>query len=182
MSKYTDEELILLFQDGSNPNYAFNIIVQTYQQRVYQHVRRLVVDHDDANDVVQNTFIKAWKGLGNFRSEAKLFTWLYRIATNESMTFLKRKRIGTIFSMTSYENYLANKIEDSEYMDSDALLLKLQKAILSLPEKQRLVFNMRYYDELKYDEISEILGVTVGALKASYHHAVNKIEKYLKNH
>ena len=176
----TDAELLELFKNGSNPNYAFNLIVKEYQERIYFHVRRMVVDHDDTNDVVQNTFIKAWKGLAKFRHDAKLYTWLYRIATNESITFLKKKKVGTMLSFQKHGSVLEEKLESSQDIDSDKLLLTLKKAILGLPERQQLVFNMRYYDELTYEEISQITGVTVGGLKASYHIAAKKIENLIK--
>ena len=178
-SSYSDSELLELFQNGSNPNFAFNLIVKQYQEKIYFHVRRMIVDHDDTNDVVQNTFIKAWKGLDKFRHDAKLYTWLYRIATNESITFIKKKKLGTMLSFQNYGSVLENKLVSSQDIDADKLLLTLKKAILSLPERQQLVFNMRYYDELTYEEISEITGVTVGGLKASYHIAAKKVEKII---
>jgi RNA polymerase sigma-70 factor (ECF subfamily) len=179
MAEYSDNELLQLFRNGDNPNYAFNLLVKKYQQKVYYHVRRLVIDHDDANDVVQNTFIKAWKGLAGFREDSQLFTWLYRIATNESLTFLKRKRTSFFLPIHNVEKQLSESLEGSTYFNGDAFELKLQKAILSLPEKQRVIFNLRYYDEMKYEDMAKILGVTTGALKASYHHAARKIEKYM---
>lgn len=179
MTEYSDSELLALFRNSDNPDFAFNSLVRKYQQKVYYHVRRIVIDHDDANDVVQNTFIKAWKGLDGFREDSQFFTWIYRIATNESLTFLKKKRNRFLVPLINVERQLADKLEHDPLMNADELQMKLQKAILSLPEKQRLVFNMKYYDELKYDDMSAILGTSVGALKASYHHAVKKIEKYI---
>lgn len=179
MTEYSDSELLALFRNSDNPDFAFNSLVRKYQQKVYYHVRRIVIDHDDTNDVVQNTFIKAWKGLEGFREDSQFFTWIYRIATNESLTFLKKKRNRFLVPLINVERQLADKLEHDPLMNADELQLKLQKAILSLPEKQRLVFNMKYYDELKYDDMSAILGTSVGALKASYHHAVKKIEKYI---
>ncbi len=179
MTEYSDSELLEQFRNGDNPNFAFNLLVHKYQKKVYYHIRRIVIDHDDANDVVQNTFIKAWKGLANFREDAQLFTWLYRIATNEALTFLKKKRTAFFIPFVNVERQLSDKLEHDPLIKADELLLKLQKAILSLPEKQRIVFNMKYYDELKYEEMSAILGTSVGALKASYHHAVKKVEKYI---
>ena len=138
------------------------------------------MSHDDTDDVLQNTFIKIWKGLQNFRSDAKLFTWMYRIATNESLTFIADKQKKILgFANGEVEDMLLANLEADEYFDGDQAQLELQKAILKLPEKQRLVFNMKYFDELKYEEISEILETSVGALKASYHHAVKKIESFL---
>jgi RNA polymerase sigma-70 factor (ECF subfamily) len=158
------------------------MLVRKYQKQVYWTVRRIVIDHDDANDVVQNSFIKIWKSLDNFREDSKLFTWIYRIATNESITFLKQKRTKFFIPFVDIEKQLSNSLESDSYFKGDEIQLKLQKAILTLPEKQRLVFNMKYFDELKYEDMSEILGTSVGALKASYHIAVKKIEDFLINH
>jgi len=152
--------------------------VRTYNKRLYWHVRKIVICHDDADDVVQNTFIKAWKALPNFRGDSQLYTWLYRIATNEALSFIKKKKKHLFQSIDSVSFQLEFKV-DSSYFTGTEIEKKLQKAILTLPTKQRLVFNMKYFDELKYDEISEILGTSVGALKANYHHAKQKIEKYL---
>ncbi len=179
MTEYSDSELLELFRNSDNPDFAFNMLMRKYQQKIYYHIRRIVIDHDDANDVVQNTFIKAWKGLEGFREDSQFFTWLYRIATNESLTFLKKKRSKFLIPLVNVEKQLSEKLHYDPLLNADELLLKLQKAILSLPEKQRLVFNMKYYDELKYEDMSAILGTSVGALKASYHHAVKKIEKYI---
>ena len=179
MSQITDKELLNLFQNPDTSKQGFNLIVRNFQERIYWHVRKIVIDHDDANDVVQNTFIKAWKALPNFRGDSKLYTWLYRIATNESITFLKKKRKHLFQSIDEVSLGLSAKIEGS-FFDGDEIEKKLQKAILTLPTKQRLVFNMRYYEEIKYEEMALILDTSVGALKASYHHAKNKIENYLK--
>ncbi|MDR0729168.1 MAG: RNA polymerase sigma factor [Prevotellaceae bacterium] len=176
----TDKELVQLFLEGDNPNYAFNLIVHKYRERLYWHIRKIVISHDDTDDVLQNTFIKAWSALPEFRGDSQLFTWLYRIATNESLTFLKKKRTKFLLPLVDVERQLSNSIEDDPYFNGDALQKKLQKAVLKLPEKQRLVFNMRYYDEMKYEDISDVLGTSVGALKASYHHAVQKIEKLME--
>ena len=179
MNEFTDSELLDQFKNGGNPNYAFNLLVKKYQQKIYFHIRRIVIDHDDANDITQNTFIKAWKGLRNFREDSEFFTWLYRIATNESLTFLRKKRNRMFIPLVNVESQLTDILSNDPLVSADELLLKLQKAILTLPEKQRIVFNMRYYDEMKYEDMSEILGTSVGALKASYHHAVKKVEKYI---
>ena len=183
MSKnnYSDKELLQIFNAGGNPDYAFGLIVKSYQEKLYWHVRKIVISHEDANDVIQETFIKAWNNLGNFRGDSKLITWLFRIATNEALSHLKRSRRKNPISFLDLENKLENIMERDYYFDGDELQLKFQKAILKLPEKQRLVFNMKYFDEMKYDEISEILNTSVGALKASYHHAVKKIKKILTN-
>ena len=188
MGSYSDKELLEKFKNEATRSYAFNLLIRKYQKSIYQHIRRIVIDHDDANDVTQNVFIKVWKGLENFRAESKLFTWLYRIATNESLTFLKQKRtrffipmVDAYLSGRQVENQLASSLQDDIYFSGDEIQLKLQKAILKLPKKQRLVFNMKYYDGMKYKEIAEILGTSVGALKASYHHAVKKIENSITN-
>lgn len=179
MDDQNQNDLLKLFRDENSRNYAFDLIVKQYQKRIYWHVRRMVINHDDTDDVVQNTFIKAWNGLPNFKEESKLYTWLYRIATNECITFLNKKRRVLFIPLHDVEQELSNQLESDEFYNGDEIQLKLQKAILTLPEKQRLVFNMKYYDELKYEEMSEILSTSVGALKSSYHLAVKKIETFL---
>lgn len=179
MQEYTDKELLEFFRDESQRHYAFNLIVKKYQQKVYYHIRRMVLDHDDTDDITQNTFIKAWKGLDNFREDSQLFTWLYRIATNEALTFLKQKKTKFFVSFGDVEHELSNTLISGKNINADKLEMKLQQAILTLPTQQRAVFNMRYYDEIKYEDMAKIMGVTVGALKASYHHAVKKIEKFI---
>lgn len=153
--------------------------MRKYQQKVYYHIRRMVLDHDDANDLAQNTFIKAWKALDNFREDSQLFTWLYRIATNEALTHLKNKSKRFFVPIVDVSHELADSLNNDPLFKADQLQMKLEKAILTLPQKQRVVFNLRYYDEMKYEEMSEVLGTSVGALKASYHHAVQKIEKII---
>lgn len=165
-----------MFRSGERRNYAFNLIVRKYQERLYWHVRKIVICHDDSDDVIQNTFLKVWNALDDFREESQLYTWLYRIATNEALTLLKKKRRKTFLPLSDVEQQLSHTLESSPHLDGDAIEKKLQEAILKLPEKQRIVFNMKYFDKLKYDEMSEILETSVGALKASYHHAVKKIE------
>jgi len=182
MSEYSDNDLLKLYREGSNPHYAFNLIVEKYKERLYWHIRKIVIIHDDADDVMQNTFIKVWKGLGDFREESQLFTWIYRIATNEAITHLKQKKTKYLIPFIDVEKSLSKVIDTDSWFNGDELQKKLQKAILALPEKQRLVFNMKYFDELKYEEIADILGTSVGALKASYHLAVKKIEKYIEEH
>ena len=179
MKHYSDDKLIEMFRDENSRSNAFNLITQKHQERLYWHIRRMVIIHEDADDVLQNTLVKAWKGLNKFKAESKLYTWLYRIATNESITFLNKKRKRFYIPIIDIEQELSESLESDEFFTGDEIQLKLQQAILRLPEKQRLVFNMKYYDELKYDEISAILDTSVGTLKASYHHAVKKIEKYL---
>jgi len=177
-----DSEILEKFSKESTRHEAFNLLLNKYQQKIYWHIRRLVIDHDDTDDLVQDVFIKVWKNLVNFRSDSQLFTWIYRIATNESITFLNRKKLRNSVSIDDANGLdLAETLADTPYFDGDKAQMKLQKAILTLPEKQRLVFNMKYFDELKYEEISEILGTSVGALKASFHIAVKKIEQILLN-
>lgn len=154
----------------------FTELVKTYQERLYWHIRKIVISHDDAHDVLQNTFLKAWKGIDKFRGDAQISTWLYSIATNESINLLNQLKRKSIQLVNDMEDLLLQRLESDNYIDGDELQIKLQKAILKLPEKQRIVFNMRYFDEMSYQQISEILGTSVGALKASYHHASKKIE------
>jgi RNA polymerase sigma factor (sigma-70 family) len=174
--------LLLEFQNASTKERAFTSIVKKYQEKLYWHIRRLVVDHDDANDVLQNVFIKVWKGLENFREDSQLYTWLYRIATNECLSFMEQqKKRGTI-SFTDVEEGLSNKVKADGNFDANKLEWKLQVAIQQLPEKQRVVFNLRYYEEMPYQEMSRILDTSEGSLKASYHHAAKKIEEFIKNY
>lgn len=180
MTDYSDKELVSIFRENDRRNYAFNLIVRKYTERLYWHIRKLVISHDDSDDVLQNTFMKAWKGLDDFREDAQLYTWLYRIATNEALTFLNQKRRKFFLPLVDVERQLSNSLETDEYFSGDELQLKLQKAILTLPEKQRVVFNLKYFEEMKYEDMAEILDTSVGALKASYHHAVKKIEIYIK--
>ncbi len=174
-----EEELMFQLNQANTKAAAFSIVVRKYQERLYWHIRKMVLSHDDANDILQNTFLKAWKGIDNFRGDSLISTWLYKIATNETLTFLANKRMQNITSMDELEEVLAQNLEADKYFDGDEAQLKLQKAILTLPEKQRLVFNMKYFDDLTYEEMEAILDTSVGALKASYHIAVKKIEKYL---
>ena len=179
MAYLSDKEILEMILVKESCNYGFNLLVRKYQKQIYWHVRRIVIDHDDSDDVVQNTFIKIWKNINKFREESKLFTWIYRIATNEALNFLKRKRQKLFIPLVNVEEKLSNSLSDDIYFNGDEIQLKLQKAILQLPEKQRLVFNMKYYNEIKYEDMSEILNTSVGALKASYHIAVKKIEKMI---
>lgn len=176
-----DSDLIERLRTPEECRSAFNEVICRYSEPLYWQIRRMVESHDDANDILQNTFIKAWTSIEGFRGDAKLSTWLYKIALNESITFLARERKRLSISLDDEESHLVNLIESDEYVDGDALALKLRKAIASLPEKQRIVFNMKYFDEMKYEQMSEILGTSVGALKASYHLAVKKIEQYFAN-
>ena len=179
MQHYSEEEIIERLHDPAQQRDAFTWIVATYSEKLYWQIRKMVLSHDDADDLLQNTFLKAWSNIDYFRGEAKLSTWLYKIAINECITFLNRQRSLNQVSMDDADLFLLERLESDSYFDGDAVQLKLQKAILTLPEKQRLVFNMKYFDDMKYEERSQILGTSVGALKASYHHAVKKIEDYL---
>lgn len=181
----TDSELLDLFHSGARER-AFSILIEKYQQKIYWHIRRMVKGHEDTNDVMQNTFLKVWRGLENFRADSQLFTWLYRIATNETITHLnsKNKRITISFDGSGDDDETgfapANYIKgESHPVDGDDIQARLQRAIDSLPEKQKLVFNLRYFDEMPYEQMSQILNTSEGSLKASYHHAAHKIEKIL---
>lgn len=158
---------------------AFSVLVQSFSERLYWQIRKIVISHDDANDVLQNTLIKIWTNIDSFRGDSKLTTWLYKIAINESISFVNKQRQQQNIPLDDNDNFLESKLEGDPYFDGDEAQLKLQKAILTLPEKQRIVFNLKYFEEMKYEEMSEILDTSVGALKASYHHAVKKIEFFL---
>lgn len=158
---------------------GFALLVETYSQKLYWHIRRLVILHEDADDALQNTFINVWKSIGNFRSESSLYTWLYTIATNEALALINKRKRNASVSLDDLNGYFESSHEGSTWFDGDEAQLKLQNAILQLPEKQRIVFNLKYYDEMPYEEMSRVLKTSEGALKASYHHAVKKIEKYL---
>jgi RNA polymerase sigma-70 factor (ECF subfamily) len=175
----TENNLIERLQNKETLESAFSGLVKEYSEPLYWQIRKIVLVHDDANDVLQNTFIKAWTNIGNFRGDSKLSTWLYSIAINEAITFLNKHRAQNNISVDDAGTFLLSKLEGDEYFDGDQAQLKLQKAILTLPEKQRIVFNMKYFNEMKYEEMSEILNTSIGALKASYHHAVKKIEDFL---
>ena len=176
-----DEQLVARLREPATCREAFGEVIKLYSEPLYWQIRRMVNNHDDANDLLQNTFMKAWGAIENFRGDAKLSTWLHKIAINESITFLEKERKRNNISLDDEDSYLINTIEADSNVDGDELALKLRKAIASLPEKQRLVFNMKYYDEMKYEEMSEILGTSVGALKASYHLAVKKIEQFFED-
>jgi len=176
-----DKDLLLKLRDPDSLNYGFNLLVRKYQQKVYWHIRKMVIDHDDADDLTQEVFVKVWKNLSSFREDAQLFTWIYRIATNECLNFLKKKRTRFFLPIHDVAHELTGRLDSDPTLDGDKIQLKLQKALLTLPDKQRLVFNMKYFEEMKYEEMSEITDTSVGALKASYHHAVKKIEEFLSN-
>lgn len=179
MAQVDDKIILDLFRDEKTRNTALGHLIAKYQQRLYWHIRKIVIDHDDSDDILQNTFIKIWKGLENFKEESRLYTWIYRIATNEALTLLRQKQKMQTSSIHPIEYELSKNLESDNYFTGDEIQLKLQQAILTLPEKQRIVFNMRYYDETPYEEMSKILETSVGALKASYHIAAKKIEEIL---
>lgn len=181
MKQVEDAEILAKFSQEKTRNEAFNLLLNKYQQKIYWHIRRLVLNHDDTDDLVQDVFVKVWKNLEKFRSDSQLYTWIYRIATNESITFLNKQKQQNHTPMDEVSAELADNLVASSYFNGDKIQLKLQKALLTLPEKQRLIFNMKYFDELKYEEISEITGTSVGALKASFHIAVKKIETFMLN-
>ncbi len=176
----SDQDILQAFSQPNKKNKAFELLLEKYTQRVYWHVRRIVINHDDADDVVQNVFIKVWQKLDGFKAESALFTWLYRIATNEALQFLQKKKQQLWVNLDDVYSNLENELKADSWFNGSKTQLLLQEAILTLPEKQRLVFNMRYFDEVSYEEMSEILNTSQGALKASYHHAVKKIEAILK--
>lgn len=173
-----DTEIVKRLHDPKQSREAFTEIIKTYSEPLYWQIRRMVMNHDDANDLLQNTFLKAWSNIENFRGDAKLSTWLYKIAINESITFINKEKQKQNISIDDDDSFLVNSLESDQWFDGDELKLLLQKAIATLPEKQRMIFNMKYFDEMKYEDMSEILGTTMGALKASYHHAVKKIELF----
>jgi len=175
-----DVKLLEMINDPETRDQGFRILVETYQKRVYGMVRKMVIIHDDANDVVQNTFIKAFKNIHQFNHKSTLFTWIYRIAVNESLNFLEKKKKRRFFSMEDHQEVMKAYVEESPLVDGNEIQRKLQQAILKLPEKQRLVFNLRYFEEIPYEDISKMTDTSVGGLKASYHHAVKKIEEILK--
>lgn len=177
----TEEELLVKqLQEGNNKDAAFQKLVHLYKERLYWHIRSMVKNHDDADDVLQNTFIKVFKGIKKFKGNSKLFSWMYRIATNESITFLNSKARKMNVSSEELQEKMINNLESDVYFEGKKIQLKLQKAIATLPEKQKQVFNMRYLEEMKYREIAEILGVSEGSLKSNYHHAVKKVETFIK--
>lgn len=177
-----DTQNILLekLQRPETQQAAFSELVGEYSERLYWQIRKIVLSHEDANDVLQNTLIKVWSNIDNFRGESKLSTWLYKIAINESISFINKQRSQNNISIDDSDSFLLSKLEGDEYFDGDEAQLKLQKAILNLPEKQRIVFNLKYFEEMKYEEMSTVLDTSVGALKASYHHAVKKIEDFIE--
>ncbi|MDR2384933.1 MAG: sigma-70 family RNA polymerase sigma factor [Tannerella sp.] len=179
MRQYMEEEVVERLGNPETQREAFAQVVSELNEKLYWQIRRMVLNHDDANDVLQNTFMKAWININSFRGDSKISTWIYKISVNECITFLNKQKSLNNISLDDTDSYLLQTMKADEYFDGDELDEKLQKAILTLPEKQRLVFTMKYQDEIKYEEMSEILGTSVGALKASYHHAVKKIQEIL---
>jgi RNA polymerase sigma-70 factor (ECF subfamily) len=177
-----DQQILESLKNPSTRDIAFRQLISKYKERLYWHIRKIVLNHDDADDVLQNSMIKIWNGLDTFRAESSLFTWLYRIATNEAITFLNQRNRRMIPGLSDVNDYLVENIESDTYFDGDEWQLLLQKAIAVLPDKQRIVFNMKYFDEIKYEDMAVILETSVGALKASYFHAVRKVEEYVKAH
>ncbi len=176
---YDEKELNKCLQDDKKRAAAFSFIVKTYSEQLYWHIRRMVLTHEDADDLLQNTFVKAWSNIDKFRGDSQILTWLYRIAINETLTFLNQRQMQSV-SLESDEGSIVERLESDTYFNGDHADALLQQAINKLPEKQRIIFGLKYYDEMKYEDISKILGTSIGALKASYHIAVKKIESYLK--
>ncbi len=177
---WTDEEIIEKIQDEKTINYGFNLLMDKYQEKVYSVIRRMVIDHDAADDAAQETFVKVWKNIESFKGDSKLYTWIYRIATNEALNHLRKKKRRFFIPIGDIEHELSSSLDTDIYYSGDEIQLKLQKSLLKLPEKQRLVFNMKYFEEMKFKDIAEVMDVSVGSLKAQYHHAVKKIEKFIK--
>lgn len=177
---YNEEDIIARLKDEKERAAAFSVIVNRYSQQIYWHIRRMVLSHEDTDDLVQNTFIKAWTNIDKFRGDSQISTWLYRIAINETLNFLNKNRNNTV-SINSPEGAIADQLESDPFFNGERADVLFSEAVSRLPEKQRLAFNMKYFENMKYEEMSEILGTSVGALKASYHIAVKKIEDYLEN-
>ncbi|NER12012.1 sigma-70 family RNA polymerase sigma factor [Leptobacterium flavescens] len=175
----SEASLIQQLKNKETQSKAFRLLVGTYKEKLYWHIRRMVLNHDDTDDVLQNTFIKVFRNIQNFKGESALYSWIYRIATNESISFLNSRAKKYGISNEELQSKMLDRLEADVYFEGNDIELKLQRAIASLPEKQRIVFNMKYFEEMKYEDISEVLDTSVGALKASYHHATKKIEEYL---
>jgi RNA polymerase sigma-70 factor (ECF subfamily) len=178
-SKNPDIDIIDLLKKDINK--GFRLVVKRYSSKLYWHIRRIVIIHEDADDALQNTFINAWRNISNFRSESSVYTWLYAIATNEALALIKKRTKNAALSLNDLGSYFTNSNEGNSWFDGDEAQIKLQNAILQLPEKQRIVFNLKYFDEMSYEEMSRVLNTSAGALKASYHHAVKKIESFIRN-
>ncbi len=176
---HNEQELISRLQSPQHKDQAFRELLKLYQERLYWHIRKMVYHHDDADDVLQNTFVKIFRHIDSFKGDSKIYSWMYRIATNEAISFLNQKAKMQNITLEEVKEQALNNLTEDIYFEGDQLQLELQKAIATLPHKQQLVFNMKYFDDLTYEELSEILGTSVGALKASYHLAVKKITAYL---
>jgi RNA polymerase sigma factor (sigma-70 family) len=181
MKQVEDAEILEKFSVERTRQEAFSLLLNKYQQKIYWHIRRMVINHDDTDDLVQDVFVKVWKNLGNFRSDSQLYTWIYRIATNESITFLNKQKRQNNTPLDEVSSEVVESLVEPSYFNGTEIQVKLQRAIQTLPEKQKLIFNMKYFDDMKYEEISEVLGTSVGALKASFHIAVKKIETFMLN-
>jgi RNA polymerase sigma-70 factor (ECF subfamily) len=181
LNPLSDTELLAQFKEPRTREIAFTGIVKKYQERLYWQIRRMVVSHEDTNDILQNVLVRVWNALDKFREDSQLYTWLYRIASNESLSFIEQRKKKAAVSLNDVENGISNRIKADDHFDSQKIEWKLQLAIQQLPEKQRVVFSLRYYDEMPYEEMSKALGTSEGALKASYHHAVKKVEEFLTN-
>lgn len=177
-----ENTLVSQLQNASTKEAAFRALISQYKERLYWHIRKIVISHDDTDDVLQNTFIKIFKSIDNFKGESKLYSWMYRIATNEAITFLNKKAKQHNVDISDYKQTIVSNLKSDDWFSGDEIQIILQKAIASLPQKQQLVFNMKYFDNMKYNEISEVLETSVGALKASYFHAVKKIEQFIKGY
>lgn len=178
-----DEKILVTkLKNSKTQEQAFRDLMSLYKERLYWHIRKIVYVHDDADDVLQNTFIKIFKNIHSFQENSKLYSWMYRIATNEAITFINKKASKQNVDLSELQYKMADNLQNDEYYSGEQIQLILQKAIVTLPHKQQLVFNMKYFDEMKYADMSEILGTSVGALKASYFHAVKKIEEFIKSH
>ena len=180
-SSITDEQILSLLKKETSYEQGFKALLSAYQERLYWHVRRMVDNHEDANDVIQNVLIKVFRNIKNFKGDSKLYTWLYRIATNESITFINKRKKKATNSLDDELSTISHQLTADTYFDPDDAQLKLKEAVATLPEKQKAVFNLRYYEEMPYSEMAKVLDTTVGALKASYHHALKKVETYLRN-
>ncbi len=175
----SDAQILKLIAQGLTRERGYRLLLEKYQERLYWHIRRMVINHEDANDVVQNSLIKVFRSIHQFKGNARLYTWLYRIATNEAITYLNQQKRRAVHSIDEEESAAARQLEADSWFDGDEAQRQLQHALLTLPDKQRLVFNLRYFEEMPYKEIAQVLDTSVGGLKASYHHAVKKIESYL---
>ncbi len=173
-------DILDIYEQPGEQEHAFNLIIREYSERLYLSIRRMVRCHEDADDILQNTYIKVWNALPVFRGDSSLYTWIYKIAINETLSFLKKEKLRSMFSMTGHEETIDNTREGESFLDGNELSLKLHKAVMKLPPKQRTVFTMKYFDEMKYEDIADILGGTTGSLKASYHHAYTKITESLR--